>query len=115
LPSKFVYDIDGFSAYVGMMRDSIIVATCSPSRRLRVLSVRQCTPPIVRPIATLAASLFSSPPTVIAASSAPVYALNRSVPATTSPGFQISRSAVSGKYGDGSLGGATFSNSDLKP
>ena len=37
-----------------------------------MFSVRQCTPPMVRPIATSAASLFNSSPTVITVASAAV-------------------------------------------
>src|SRR5258708_2135224 len=55
---------------------SMLMATASPSSRDWNPSDRQCTAAISRPKATLLATLFSSPPTVISPASEPVYGSN---------------------------------------
>jgi hypothetical protein len=70
-----------------LWRFSMMVAICSPSRRLRVLSLRQCTPPMLRRMATLQAILFSSPPTFMSGPSSPVY--SGSTPSAVSAGCSI--------------------------
>lgn len=52
------------SEYVCFKSFNISIATCSPSSRLSVASDLQWTDPMLRPIPTLFASLFNSPPTV---------------------------------------------------
>ncbi len=51
----------GFSFRSTVMSARIWAASASLRTRLRVLSERQCTPPMPRPMATLDASLLSSP------------------------------------------------------
>jgi hypothetical protein len=91
----------------------MMVATCSPSRRRRVLSESQCTPSMRRPGATLVASFFSSPPTVISVASPPVYGGKRSSMRLGVPGFQISSGTVFGKYGNVSYGAGAYVNTSL--
>src|SRR6266700_3262856 len=54
----------------------MLIATASPSSRDCNASDRQCTAAISRPKATLLATLFSSPPTVISPASEPVCGTN---------------------------------------
>src|SRR5919198_3677505 len=52
------------SLYFPFWSRRILIAMASPSLSDSIPSVRQCTPAMLRPVATLEASLFSSPSTV---------------------------------------------------